>query len=100
MVQAARENKEQRFRDFQFLFATTFLHEVGAHYLITWLGGGRVNTPPSLTYLSYNAIDPKMGESGRLLESWLFGGSTEYYYDPQQDRNQVSNEASEEHILF
>jgi len=81
--QAARQ---QRFRTFQFLFATIFVHEVGGHLRVTFLGNGRPITPPQITALNYGSLTN--GESGRYLELNLFGGNTEYFHDPTQDNSQ------------
>lgn len=78
---------QQRFRSFQFLFATTFVHEVGCHLLVTFLGNGRPITPPQLTAPNYGSFTN--GESGRYLELNLFGGNTKYFHDPTQDSGQV-----------
>lgn len=76
-----------RFKRFQFAFATTIAHEV-SHLLLTWLGKGRPHTPPNLTIQGYG--DPDAGEAGRYFEMYAFGGTLEFYRDPQQDNRQVS----------
>ncbi|OJD24961.1 hypothetical protein ACJ73_03673 [Blastomyces percursus] len=77
----------RRFRDFQFAFATTFLHEAGPHLLISWLGGGRPFTPRSMSAPGFGT--GAMGESGRYFESIIFGGTTEFYRDKDQDNAQA-----------
>ncbi|OJD20812.1 hypothetical protein ACJ73_07854, partial [Blastomyces percursus] len=77
----------RRFRDFQFVFATTFLHEAGPHLLISWLGGGRPFTPRSMSAPGFGT--GAMGESGRYFESIIFGGTTEFYRDKDQDNAQA-----------
>ena len=84
---SGNNNIQQRFRNFQFLFATTLVHEVGRHVLVTYLANGRLITPPNLTAHTYGT--PFNGESGRYLETHLFGGNTEFYRDNTQDNNQV-----------
>lgn len=86
---SSRAELQQRFRNFQFLFATTFVHEVGGHLLITFLGNGRPITPPDISAPRYGSDD--VGESGRYLELNLFGGNTEYFRDSKQDNGQVKN---------
>lgn len=85
-------NNGDRFRTFQFIFATTIVHEVGAHLLITFLCNGRELTPPSISAPGYARSDDG-GESGRFLETYLFGGTSEFYRDPRiwQDNSQVSH---------
>ncbi len=88
MITAARNHDLARFQEFQFLFATTLVHEVGAHMLLTFLSNDVNNTPPEISVTGY-ARAANQGESGRYLELRLFGGTTEYYEDPRQDRHQV-----------
>ncbi|RMZ37048.1 hypothetical protein CA14_006292 [Aspergillus flavus] len=87
MVASACGQDGQNFRNFQFLFATMFTHEVGAHLLVTFLRNGRVNTPPTITVQGYGSRT--VGESGRFLEAYLFGGTTEYYRAASQDMHQT-----------
>src|SRR4051794_13713097 len=87
--QGTSDAAKQRFRDFQFAFATTIVHEAGPHILITWLGKGRPNTPRQITVQGYGT--PQFpGEAGRFFEMNVFGGTTEFYRDPQQDNGQAS----------
>ncbi|KAF2762203.1 hypothetical protein EJ05DRAFT_473121 [Pseudovirgaria hyperparasitica] len=88
MVAAARNGKDQRFRDFQFAFATMVVHECGAHLLITSIGGGRKDTPKDMIIPGYRQL-PDIGESGRVLEMGLFGGCMEYYRCPKQENGQA-----------
>ncbi|KAK2799481.1 hypothetical protein FQN50_008453 [Emmonsiellopsis sp. PD_5] len=81
------EESGQRFRNFQFAFAATFVHEIGAHLLITWLGGGRLNTPANMAIPGYE-LPNRPGEAGRYFELHAFGGTMEYYRDNQQDNGQ------------
>ncbi|KAI1908504.1 hypothetical protein LOZ12_002862 [Ophidiomyces ophidiicola] len=87
MVNAGQKNSEmakQNFRDFQFLFSTTIVHEAGPHLLVTWLGRGRPATPKEMAVPGYGSpLFP--GESGRFFELNVFGGTTEYYRDSNQD---------------
>lgn len=77
----------RRWQHFLFMFACATLHEM-AHFFICYLFRGNFpNTPPGTTYLDY-AQEPG-GESGRWLESQLFGGALEYMTDSQQGPDQV-----------
>ncbi len=80
---------KQRFRDFQFAFATTLVHEAGPHVMLTCLGHGRLDTPEQLAVTGYTSTEFP-GESGRSFEMSVFGGTTEYYRDTRQDDRQVS----------
>ena len=84
------KNHFENVQTFIFLFANTFIHEVGAHLVVTFLAQGRVNTPPSIRpnvtdYSNNNAI----GESGRWFEEKFFQGTMEYFRDENQDNHQV-----------
>ena len=74
-------------RTFQFMFANTFVHEVGVHVLITFLGQGRPMTPPQPPFDLDGYSDSQAGESGRTLETFLFGGTMEYYRDANHSGN-------------
>ena len=87
MLTASSSGNMQRFRDFQFLFATTLVHEAGGHLLIAFLWKGRLLTPSGVSAPGYGT--DRAGESGRWLELRLFGGTTEYYRDPSHDDQQV-----------
>lgn len=108
MVSAARpsgqrsqpNNSElEQFRTFQFTFAATLVHEVGAHILITAIDNGRNWTPPEMSASGHVSIEEKeetgewvyFGESGRWLEKNLYGGTLEFVQDPARDiKTQVS----------
>ncbi|OJD21337.1 hypothetical protein ACJ73_07324 [Blastomyces percursus] len=77
----------RRFRDFQFAFATTFFHEARPHLLISWLGGGHPFTPRSMSAPGFGTA--AIGESGRYFESIVFGGTTEFCRDKDQDNAQI-----------
>ena len=86
---ASAENAS-RFRTFQFMFAVTFVHEIGGHVLVTFLTNGRRPlTPPSMTAAGYD--NTGLGEAGRYLEYVLFGGTMAFYRDPTQGDGQVRN---------
>ncbi|KAK2811322.1 hypothetical protein FQN50_002198 [Emmonsiellopsis sp. PD_5] len=83
MVTSAAIPDGVNFRIFQFLFAHTFLHEVGGHMFITYLSQGcRPLTPPTLSHILYGT------EAGRALEREAFGGALEYYCDTSQSMHQ------------
>jgi hypothetical protein len=99
MASAAREANETsrhgrkmaaRFRTFLFMFAIATAHEL-THLFVGYLAQGQDTTqsytPPTLSYLNY--AGPSWGESGRWLESHLFGGSVEFYRDISDDDGQV-----------
>ncbi|KAK7553498.1 hypothetical protein IWX46DRAFT_286032 [Phyllosticta citricarpa] len=71
------------FRTFQFIFTIVFIHEVGAHVLITLLGKGQELTPQKITAPGFTK--KYTGESGRWLEQNLYGGTIELIEDPDQD---------------
>ncbi|KAK8200365.1 uncharacterized protein BKA78DRAFT_340422 [Phyllosticta capitalensis] len=83
----------EQFRTFQFTFAATLVHEVGAHLLITAIDNGRNWTPPEMSASGYVSIEEKeetgewvyFGESGRWLEKNLYGGTLEFVQDPARD---------------
>ena len=93
MVKAASSGDGPNFRVFQFLFANTFLHEIGGHLLITYLGQGKIATPKCIQHPLYAG-----GEAGRALERMMLGGSLEYFRDKNQGNGQASCPASEENI--
>ena len=82
------DNENKRFRTFIFLFANTFLHEIG-HTLVTFLTKGRTSTPRHIraTIRGYSADG--RGEAGRNLEEIIFGGTMEFYRDRADDDSQV-----------
>ncbi|KAK2814066.1 hypothetical protein FQN50_000470 [Emmonsiellopsis sp. PD_5] len=84
MLDAEATGKQQRFRDFQFLFATTLVHEAGGHLLVTYFSHGRLDTPSGVTVPGYGDF-----EAGRWLETGFFGGTTEFYRDQAQDNQQT-----------
>ncbi|RSM08105.1 hypothetical protein CEP52_004888 [Fusarium oligoseptatum] len=99
MVSAAREangtsrhgrKMSARFRTFLFMFAIATAHEL-THLFVGYLAQGQDSTlsytPPTLSYLNYTG--PSRGESGRWLESLLFGGSIEFYRDSLDDDGQA-----------
>lgn len=92
-IRAAQTNnpndyENKRFRTFIFMFANTFLHEIG-HVLVTFLTKGRTWTPPRITAQVGGYSGDFHGEAGRNLETIIFGGTMEYYLDPADDESQV-----------
>ncbi|KAF5721624.1 Stem cell self-renewal Piwi [Fusarium globosum] len=106
MASAARQSSDgssegrkmgNRFRSFLFLLAVATTHEL-THVFITYLAQGQdvieSYTPPEVSYLNYIGLSdgdnhPMTGESGRWLESRLFGGSIEFYRDSSDDSGQA-----------
>ena len=87
MFESANRSDLNQFRTFQFLFANTILHEVGGHILITFLGQGRPVTPPQQPFSIEGYSNDQAGESGRTLETFLLGGTIEYYRDANYSGN-------------
>ncbi|PCD26721.1 hypothetical protein AU210_013143 [Fusarium oxysporum f. sp. radicis-cucumerinum] len=106
MALAARQSSDgssegrkmgNRFRSFLFLFAVATAHEL-THVFVAYLAQGQdvidSYTPPQVSYLNYTGLSddtgrPITGESGRWLESRLFGGSIEFYRDSSDDSGQA-----------
>ena len=111
--QASNEMEQKmskRFKDFLFLFGVATAHEL-CHTFSTYLSkyySPDNFTPPSITHLNYRGAYPgdtsssitnlsgpdrdadiETGESGRWYENRLFGGSVEFYRDPDDDDGQV-----------
>lgn len=78
------------------MFAVATSHEL-CHAFVGYLAQNSQNdtsyTPPNISHLNHGYFDeggePLQGESGRWFENQLFGGSFEFYYDSQDDREQV-----------
>lgn len=86
-----------RFRTFLFMLAVATTHEL-THVFVGYLAQGQDDfdsyTPRQVSYLNYSGLQrpdgqPLTGESGRWLESRLFGGSIEFYRDISDDADQV-----------
>ncbi|KAF5536509.1 hypothetical protein FNAPI_11719 [Fusarium napiforme] len=97
-----------RFRTFLFLLAVATAHEL-THVFITYLAQGQdvidSYTPPQVSYLNYVGLTddenlPVTGESGRWLESRLFGGSIEFYRDSSDDSGQCCPNVQAEFRTF
>jgi hypothetical protein len=86
----------RRWTTFLFMFACTTLHQL-AHLFVCYLSlGNHPDQPPTVTYLNYGVgINPRTGkprftkESGRWLETELYGGAVVFYRDHQQGPGQV-----------
>ncbi|KAK4444018.1 hypothetical protein QBC34DRAFT_475977 [Podospora aff. communis PSN243] len=92
--QASSPHMRRRFHSYLFKFSVATAHEL-VHLFTSYLAQGSDSdgsyTPPQLSHLNYgrregNAV---MGESGRWFENSLFGGSLEFYRDPNDDGNQA-----------
>ena len=77
------------------MFSLAAAHEL-THLFVGYLAQGSDDydtyTPPRVTYLNYGGSASSvlmLGESGRYLESTLFGGSLEFYWDVEDDAGQV-----------
>ncbi|KAK2759311.1 hypothetical protein FQN54_002789 [Arachnomyces sp. PD_36] len=88
-LESASSQARAAFRTFMFQLANTLIHEVGGHLFMTFLSQNIVDeagqlarpiTPEAVTYSNYGSAGS--GESGRVLESILFGGAMEYSRDP------------------
>lgn len=100
-ARAQRRKMLLRHKNFQFMFATATAHEI-CHIFLGFISQqgrhGRLATPPSITHLDYGRGQPgdidglAQGESGRWVESKLFGGSLEFYQDRDDDDGQVSRD--------
>ncbi|KAF5974962.1 hypothetical protein FBULB1_7589 [Fusarium bulbicola] len=96
-ARAQRRKMLLRHKHFQFMFATATAHEI-CHIFLGFISQqgrhGRLATPPSITHLDYGRGQPgdidglAQGESGRWVESKLFGGSLEFYQDRDDDDGQ------------
>ena len=77
----------KRFRHFLFQYAVTMLHEL-AHIYITFLGLGKIDTPP---HIASEVIKKSsdIGESGRWLEEKVFGGRMIILRNTEEDDHQV-----------
>lgn len=91
-----RQKMVLRKKNFLFSFATIFVHEL-AHTFVGFIRNDlgrqvRLSTPVMLSYLDYGrrSNGTLMGEAGRWLEAYIFGGSIELYYDLTDDDGQVS----------
>lgn len=90
MVVSATIPSNTDFQTFMFLFGNMFFHEIGGHILVTYLGKNRLDTPPGVAPASIGYIlAPGLGESGRLLEERVLGGTLEAFGDPAHGMRQV-----------
>ena len=64
------------------------MHELGGHLLIACMGGGHARTPRGDPFLP-DLGDDEVGESGRCLETFLFGGDSVILEDEYRKGNQV-----------
>lgn len=87
----------KRHKGFQFMFAVATAHEL-CHAFVGYLAQNsdaiESYTPPNVSFLNYQAhhagARSANGESGRWFEAELFGGSLEFYRDPNDNHGQVS----------
>ena len=93
-----------RWKTFLFMVGATTAHEL-CHVFSAYLSqcrGEHAYTPPAINHLNYHVQQnahqrPSVpaGESGRWVESRLFGGALEYYRDGNDDDGQVSKPGRE-----
>ncbi|EEQ84233.1 hypothetical protein RJZ56_005284 [Blastomyces dermatitidis] len=83
MVNASESR--QVLRRFQFQFVNLFFHEIGGHLLFTYLYHGLPSTPRQVTPPNWREQDQEedIGESGRTLETVVFGGTVEFFDIPE-----------------
>ncbi|PGH03745.1 hypothetical protein GX51_03889 [Blastomyces parvus] len=83
MVNAAES--QEALRRFQFQFINLFFHEIGGHLLFTYLYHGLLGTPREVTPANWYGQHQgeNLGESGRTLETVVFGGTVEFYDVPE-----------------
>lgn len=84
----ASSKEYKRYRTFLFLFAITFLHELG-HLFISFLVKDGRDSPPQLSIDLVDDIHGDSTESGRLLEVLLFGGAVVPARDSADDVGQA-----------
>ena len=78
----------RRFRTFTFVFANTFLHELG-HLFVTFLNQGHTVTPPHIQACVMGVFIGDRGEAGPRLEQLIFGGIVDYLRGSAKDDRQV-----------
>ena len=77
-------------KTFKFRLANVFLHEIGGHLFMTYLGYGGMRTPPSITgHYHFSGECAEFGESGRRVEKDLFGGNVVFCRLVGDDDSQV-----------
>lgn len=81
-------DEQKRFRAFLFIFATSFLHELG-HVFVTFLGLGDVDTPPHVDAHAGGSSQGDIGEAGSFLEEEIFGGVMSVMRNPDKGNDQV-----------
>jgi len=77
---------EERYLIYLFKLATTLIHE-SMHVFVTFLTNGTTRTPRKFNHSKYVRKED-IGESGRFLETRLFGGALEWSPDSAQDHLQ------------
>lgn len=79
---------QKRFRSLLFQLAVSFLHEL-SHMFLTFLGRGKVGTPPHMSVAVDGSSEAPGPEAGRYLETSLFGGFLNVFRDTAEDDDQV-----------
>ena len=76
------------FHKFLFLFARAIMHEL-AHIFVTMLTHGEVLTPKYTFINERGEHETIPGESGDILETWIYSGLASVIYDPNKGKDQV-----------
>ncbi|CRK36813.1 hypothetical protein BN1723_015135, partial [Verticillium longisporum] len=84
-----------RHRSHLFMFSLAMAHEL-THLFVAYLAQGNLEdaayTPPEVSFANYGSVPGDAGEvrgeSGRWLESQLWGGAIEFYRDIEDDDGQ------------
>ena len=86
-----KQQIESEFSSAQFCLAVTFVHEIGGHLFITYLGGGRdgSHTPNVGPFHLLATSNDDQGESGWTIEEMIFGGSVRIIFEKGEDDSQV-----------
>ncbi|KAG7108352.1 hypothetical protein HYQ44_012505 [Verticillium longisporum] len=85
-----------RHRSHLFMFSLAMAHEL-THLFVAYLAQGNLEdaayTPPEVSFANYGSVPGDAGEvrgeSGRWLESQLWGGAIEFYRDIEDDDGQT-----------
>lgn len=67
----------------------TYVHEL-AHVFVTFLGQGKIKTPPDVGANKTFEPDTAKAEAGRYMEKAVFGGLISPMRNPKEDDLQVS----------
>ena len=85
MVNAASVDKNDNFRNFLFLFVSSFFRDLGGHLFVDYFDprSSEPRTPVRMTgSIGLGYQDNGSGDSGRYLEAKSLGGNIEFYGEP------------------